>query len=401
MPSRGGYELNRLKEWVPVGSGIRPFDKLTSVTSASTENLSGTYADGPDSSNPGVGACLTGSGKLPPIGGVSLGRGGGYLLKDQTDPAQNGVYIVVDPGAPGGEWKLVRDFDFDEPSEFPTQIEIEDGLNAGRTFVSDSTPSDIGTDPITWGDAGNSFASADETEIQFFIGDRNPSLSVPFSFIRQDATAPAGIFPVTPGVVTVVSDSALDSLAGGGASMVLVYGLDASGDYLAETVVMDGTTPVLTSGTFSFVNGLHSFETGGLNSNIGNITATLDGVVNQIMPTNTGCGSSQFKVPNGGTLIVGDLDLAGDTSNTLMNLCVQRDDGTLKCVIATLDFVVSDNNGGGMGKQAKGHRLQEGEILYFRGSPVGGPAPCYAGVRLGYVGPQAIPLFSELAPIGL
>lgn len=122
------------------------------VRAATTENLDGTY----DNGTLGVGATLTAdsNGELPAIDGVSgWSQYDGILLKDQTDKAENGRWVVWVVGDSETPWQLRRCGLCDEKSEIPgAYIFVFDGVvnvNNGYVLsVDDSATFTVGTDDI-------------------------------------------------------------------------------------------------------------------------------------------------------------------------------------------------------------------------------------------------------------
>lgn len=80
------------------------------------------------------------------IDGVVLATGDRILIKDQVDPAENGIYDVQASGAP------VRSSDYNAPSEIPGSYTVAQlgTVNQGTLFVTTSSPAVIGTDPIVF-----------------------------------------------------------------------------------------------------------------------------------------------------------------------------------------------------------------------------------------------------------
>ena len=113
---------------------------------------------------------------------------------------------------------------------------------------------------------------------------RNPGMSwVEFVARNPDvdtATVPETLSPVgglltfrdTAAVIEVVSSSADDDSAGTGARTIRVDGLDANWDMLSETVTLDGTTPVTTTGEFIRINAVEVTTVGTGRTNAGDIT---------------------------------------------------------------------------------------------------------------------------------
>jgi fimbrial isopeptide formation D2 family protein/uncharacterized repeat protein (TIGR01451 family) len=125
----------------------------TTVRVATTGNMTG-Y-------NPaGIGSF---SGAPSIIDGVTLANGDRVLVKDQTDPRQNGVYVVVN--AASGVWNRAADFDTAREITNGPLVGVTAGAtNAGQHFrQSNPTFNTFNTDAITWAPfittdaAGNSF----------------------------------------------------------------------------------------------------------------------------------------------------------------------------------------------------------------------------------------------------
>ena len=75
------------------------------------------------------------------------------LFKDQTDPAQNGVWLCTTAGAPGVAAKFSRDNDMDEITKFPASIvQVSAGtINGGQSFTTYAKATEtLGLDPLVW-----------------------------------------------------------------------------------------------------------------------------------------------------------------------------------------------------------------------------------------------------------
>src|SRR5579871_3428451 len=83
---------------------------LESATYATTANLNATYNNGAS----GVGATLVNAGALAAlvIDGNSVNVNDIILVKDQSLPAQNGLYIVTNPGSGSVAWVLERSLNY-------------------------------------------------------------------------------------------------------------------------------------------------------------------------------------------------------------------------------------------------------------------------------------------------
>src|SRR3546814_628186 len=120
-------------KWLPVREGAdRARSAYDPVRVATTENL-----------------VLSG---LKVIDGVLVDNGDRVLVKNQTAPVENGIFVASASG-----WS--RATDLDETEDFVTgaTVRVNGGSSlAGKTFaLTAATPVSIGTTPITWG-----FASA-------------------------------------------------------------------------------------------------------------------------------------------------------------------------------------------------------------------------------------------------
>jgi hypothetical protein len=120
------------------------------VATATIANLVSTYNNAAN----GVGATLTASspGALI-IDGYTVNLGDIVLVKNQTNPAQNGSYSLTTLGTGFVEWVLTRTANYDE------SVQINEGnlftvtngtVNAGLTFVQTADVSVIGTSLITF-----------------------------------------------------------------------------------------------------------------------------------------------------------------------------------------------------------------------------------------------------------
>lgn len=83
------------------------------------------------------------------VDGEVLATGDRLLIKDQADPAENGIYIVQASGAP------VRSSDFDSLTPIDeingAMVAVQEGTeNAGKLFVQSGVVATIGTDPINF-----------------------------------------------------------------------------------------------------------------------------------------------------------------------------------------------------------------------------------------------------------
>lgn len=83
---------------------------------------------------------------LQTIDGVSLQAGDRVLVKDQTNPAQNGIYVVQ-----SGAWTRAVDADTWDELVAAAVFVLQGTTNADKGFVCTSDPGGtLGTTPVTW-----------------------------------------------------------------------------------------------------------------------------------------------------------------------------------------------------------------------------------------------------------
>lgn len=82
------------------------------------------------------------------LDGITLATGDRVLLKDQTAPAENGIYVVVASGAAS------RSSDFDSLSPIDeingAWVPVQEGTQAGRVYVQYGAVAVLDTDPINF-----------------------------------------------------------------------------------------------------------------------------------------------------------------------------------------------------------------------------------------------------------
>jgi len=122
------------------------------VIAASTTNLNATYNNGLS----GVGATLTNAGvqAVFSLDGILGVQGGLYLIKDQTNPAQNGLFMLSNPGSLTTNWVLTRAVNFNQVANIFENgiVYVSFGAINGGTFWQDTfvPPMVVGTTAINW-----------------------------------------------------------------------------------------------------------------------------------------------------------------------------------------------------------------------------------------------------------
>lgn len=92
-----------------------------------------------------AGTLATGFENGDTIDGVVLATGDRILIKDQTDPAQNGIYVVKASGAPA------RAYDMDRVDEVTGAVVLVlEGTAVGKLYWTGSEPAVLGDDDVVW-----------------------------------------------------------------------------------------------------------------------------------------------------------------------------------------------------------------------------------------------------------
>lgn len=108
----------------------------------------------------------------------------------------------------------------------------------------------------------------------------------------------------------ILSSDVTDTAAGTGARTVLINGLDGNYDEVAQTVTMNGTTPVAIPTPLLRINSIIIMSAGSGEVNAGNISVrtVVGSLVKAYMPLGVGISRSAiYTVPNGYTLVVNSM----------------------------------------------------------------------------------------------
>ena len=127
---RSGFGDTSLANKAYVDQVAQGLDAKPSARAATTANLSATYSNG----TAGVGATLTASSNgAITMDGVSPVVNDRILVKDQTAPAQNGIYVVTTVGDGSNPFVLTRATPEDQPAELSggSFIFVEEGTANG------------------------------------------------------------------------------------------------------------------------------------------------------------------------------------------------------------------------------------------------------------------------------
>jgi len=160
------------------------------------------------------------------------------------------------------------------------------------------------------------------------------------SGVEEELWHPGGdlTYLTTAETMNIVSTSTSDdgAPAGIGLQTVLVSGVDNTGALLTETVTLNGTTDVLTSGSFLRVNFLVGLAVGSTGWNVGDITATSSSAATvqcSIDATEGISQNSHYTVPLAKTLHVMQLEFncANNTARDVIFKVYVRSGGADNC----------------------------------------------------------------------
>jgi hypothetical protein len=137
------------------------YQQITSVRLASTINLVGSYFNG--ALNNGVGATLTASSVgLLLVDGILTEVGDRLLLNNQTDPTQNGIYVVQYSGSSSGLWMIERSPDFQSLEQMKVgqyfSVGAGDTLSGSLYVLVEPLPTTIGMGTFNFENVADSAA---------------------------------------------------------------------------------------------------------------------------------------------------------------------------------------------------------------------------------------------------
>lgn len=140
----------------------------------------------------------------------------------------------------------------------------------------------------------------------------NPDIDAASIAAPADIWTGGGVYPWMTGATSLeaVSDNVADASAGTGARTIRVNGLNTAFEEIAETVTMNGTTPVALVNQYYRINSVLTMlvGSGGVNAGAITIRNVGAGVARAIVPAGYGITKqSQFTVPAGYTLQVTSL----------------------------------------------------------------------------------------------
>jgi phage host-nuclease inhibitor protein Gam len=286
---------------------------------------------------------------LQTIDGVNIAAGDRILVRAQTDPTENGIYLAVDNGA----WTRATDFDGTPSNEVSggSFCFVEEGTAyANMGFVVQATGNvEVGTDPIVWvqfSGAGQIIAGAgiaktgNELYLKFGAG----IMELPGDEIGIDLRASGGLFLTEDGTTDSTDSDAEIGIKLDGTTL----SLSASGLRLSDTTnttLSDMQTEIdnvetgaglgtggsySADGTTHYISGAASLKnadklldtqlfttTGNLSTEVTNRTNADTAIQNEVdaIETNVGLSSAGVWTPPASNYLTGTATVKAALSN--------------------------------------------------------------------------------------
>lgn len=243
----------------------------TSCVAATTANLIAAYNNG----TAGVGATLTNSGVQAAfsVDGVTPAVSSRILIKDQTAPAQNGIYTLTDAGSIVTNWVLTRATDYDTPAEIRPGdfLIVTSGTIAANTaWIQEDTVVVIGTDPIMFVQFSTATtgvtAVLGTTDRITSTGGTTPDIDIAATYVGQASITTLGTITTGTWNGAVVDPAHGGTGVNNGVNTLTLGGDLTTAGAFASTFTMTGPTNVTfpTSGTLSTSSGTVTSVTGTL-----------------------------------------------------------------------------------------------------------------------------------------
>lgn len=203
---------------------------------------------------------------------ITLASGNRILLKNQTSPAQNGIYVVQTTGSP------LRATDFNEAIEINDGYVLVDGGTTlkGSSWVVTSDVTVVGTDPINFTQFSSAISGLSKSAVGLGNVDNTSDANKPVSTATQTAlnlkaniasptftgtvTSPAFSGPLTGNVSGNVTGNVTGNVSGSSGS--------CTGNSVTATNLSTNRTNWSTNGTINAVVGQLSWKHYGNNHTI-------------------------------------------------------------------------------------------------------------------------------------
>jgi hypothetical protein len=256
----------------------------------STTNLTATYNNGAG----GVGATLTNAGVQVAfaIDGISPPINSRILIKDQTAPAENGIYDLTTVGTGASNWVLTRSTDFDTAANMMAGsfIIVNNGVvNQNSAWIETATITIVGTDPVNWSQFGTlGVQSVSGTAGQITsTGGMNPVIAIDPTYAGQTSITTVGVITVGTWQSTLIgmayggTNANLTASNGGIFYSTATAGAILAGTATARQMLQSGATaaPAWSTATWPATTVQYGILYSSGTNIVGQITTGNDGVL--------------------------------------------------------------------------------------------------------------------------
>jgi len=266
-------------------------------------------------------------------GGVTLATGDRVLVKDQTNAAENGIYVVQASG------QALRATDFDTATEVDSGdfIFVTAGTYANTGWVQTLKPATIGTDPLSFTQfsGAGTFTAGNGLLLDGTVFEIDDTITATRTYVDTELDAHIDLTSAVHGVTgSVVGTSDGQTLTNKtlGSGTVLSANIDAANTYtianLEEPVNnQDAATKFYVDGEVSNVSGdltTHETATTGIHGVTGTIVGTSD---SQTLTNKTIDGNSNTlsNIANG-SLVNDSITINGNSTALGSSVTLDTDD---------------------------------------------------------------------------
>lgn len=304
------YQIAQLLEFILNSFGLYTYQPCITAT---TVNLTSTYDNGIS----GVGATLTNSGTLSAftLNGLSGVLNGRYVIKNQTNPAQNGIYTLTTVGdSLTTQWVLTRAVDFNRTSNI---------INGGVSYISLGT---VNANTL-WQVSFTGSVTVGTTDLNWSIYQIAFPVIPTFPLSLPNGGTAAALVASNGGIV-YSNASTLALLSGiGTAGLPLLSSNNSAPSWGLFPISLGGA--LTTRGIFNIVG---AFD----------FTATLTANTNLIFPTSGTVATTGGSIANASNIAITD---DTTTNSTMYPLWVTANSGFLPAKVSSTKITFNPNTG--------------------------------------------------------